>query len=198
MSTPNQQAVSESQHLDFSFSVPERGLCTVHVSVQPNQDPKHQGQGLVGLYQDPDVVKGYPVLRATVSSSEYRTYASLYGWVQITNAPGEPWVMDLYPMFEDLNSPFMSWGAEPTLVDAPGRQGVEHYDWTARSFLCYTPDAAMTKRVLPIMGFEWGFWIENYKPYVKCLQKLDVSCWDSHLELFRDRFVGWTFEQVHV
>ena len=141
-------------------SVPRRKSCTVSVTVEPDHDPDLHGQTLLGLLSDPMVTKGFPILHAAVSSPLSRTYASLYGWVQITNTPGEDWVMDPYPLFQDLNNPFVFWGAEPTLVDAPSREpDVEHDDWTARSFLCYAPDAAMTKHVVPILAFERGFWI---------------------------------------
>lgn len=152
--------------------------------------------GLISLYDDLNVVKGYSIVRGTVSFPHSRAYASIYDWIQITNTRGEPWVMDNYPMFEDSTSPFMYWGSEPTLIDAPNRSNVEKYDWTARSFLCYTPDVGMTKRVVPIMAFEWGFWIENYKPYVKELRQPEVSCWNPHLEVLRGRYPKWTFDRV--
>lgn len=105
--------------------------------------------------------------------------------------------MDLYPMFNDVKSPFSIWGAEPTLVDAPSRDpGTKEIDWTARSFLCYTPDAGLTKQVVPIASFEWGFWLEEYKPLVKPLQKLDISTWNEHLELFRGSYPAWKFEEL--
>ena len=48
----------------------------------------------------------------------------------------------------------------------------------------------MTKHVVPILALEWGFWIENHKPYVKMLHQLDVSYWNEHLKLFRGKFDG--------
>ena len=102
--------------------------------------------------------------------------------------------MDPYPIFEKSDTPYSIWGADPTDVDAPGRQGVKDYDWSARTFLTYTPDAAMTRHVVPILAFTWGFWLKNYKPYVKKLERLDVSCWNDHLQLFRSRFPDWTFD----
>ena len=176
---------------------PRRESCTVSVKLEPDQDPERHGQHLLGLHDDPMTTKGFPVIQATVSSPLSRTYASLYGWVQITNTPGEDWVTDLYPLFQDLNNPYSFWGAQPTLVDAPSRPpSLEHYDWKARSFLCHGPDAAMTKHVVPLLAFEWGFWIEDYKPYVKRLLELPVASWNEHLELFRSKFSGWTFDRV--
>lgn len=197
MPTPSLKHFSERQVQEASFSVSGRGRCDVTFTVEPDDDPERHGLGLIGLYDDIKVVKGYPIVRGTVSSPISRTYASIYGWLQITNAPGEPWVMDNYPMFEDLNSPLIYWGSEPTLVDAPNRSNVERYDWVARSFLCYTPDVGMTKRVVPILAFEWGFWIEDYKPYVKELRQLEILSWNDHLEMLRGRFPKWTFDRVN-
>lgn len=198
MATHIQTPIHDLQHLRIPFTVPGRQPGVVSVEVEPGLDAQRNGQDLLGLYDDLDVVKGYPILHAAVSSPQSRTYASLYGWVQITSEAEGVWEMDLYPMFKDVNSPFCMWGAEPTLVDAPSRaSGTKQLDWLARSFLCYTPDAAMTKHVVPILAFEWGWWLEDYKPSVKLLQKLDVSSWNEHLELFRDSFPDWLFEQVH-
>jgi hypothetical protein len=46
----------------------------------------------------------------------------------------------------------------------------------------------MTKRVVPLLGFEWGFWIEEGKPLVKEIRKLDVEVWNEHLELSGEAF----------
>jgi len=195
MSTSPHHHCPDPQNLQTSFQVPDRSPCTVSITVEPATDPVRNGQGLLGLYSDPNVVKGYPVIRATVSSPQSRIYASLYGWIQVTNTPGEPWVMDLYPPFQGLNSPFIFWGSEPTLVDSPAREGVKNYDWTARSFLCYSPDAAMSKSVVPILGVEWGFWIEDGRPFVKELRNVDLKCWNEHIELFGN-FQGWDFAKI--
>lgn len=106
--------------------------------------------------------------------------------------------MDLYPPFQALNSPFSIWGADPTVVDCPGREGVREYDWSARTFLCYSPDAAMTRHVVPILGFEWGFWIEGTRPGVKELRRLDLERWNEHVGLLRGEFQDWKFEEVGV
>ena len=80
---------------------------------------ERHGQHQLGIHDDPAVTKGYPIIQASVSSPESRMYAAIYGWVQITYTPGEDWVMDLYPPFQDVNSPYTFCGAEPTLVEFP-------------------------------------------------------------------------------
>jgi hypothetical protein len=194
----DQRPMHDPQHLDVPFCAPRRQPCLASIKIARGLDPQLNGQDLLGLYEDPNTVKGYPILHATISSPNSRTYASLYGWVQLTSDNAGPWEIDLYPMFKDLNSPFAIWGAEPTMVDAPSRwAGTKTFDWRARSFLCYSPDACMTKRVIPLLAFEWGFWLEEYKPLVKELKRLDVEIWDEHLGVLRGGFLDWRFEEVN-
>lgn len=190
------------QHLSIPFQVPNRGPCTVNVTIEPDTDPAKHGQTLLNIYEDPLKVLGFPILNAKVSSPTSSTYAAIYGWVQITYTPGEDWVMDIYPAFKGGNSPFCFWGAEPQLVDLPGRDILKEefnskdYDWTARSFLCYSPDAAMTKTVVPILAFEWGFWMrKGGKVFVKKLRQLDVGAWNEHLGLFKGEYPEWEFRE---
>ena len=179
------------------FQVPNRNPCTAIITIKPDDNPIFHGQHLVGRYKDAATeAVGYPILHGSISSPQSQTYAALYGWMQITNAPGEEWIMDIYPPFQGLNNPFFIWGAAPTAVDAPGRTCVKDYDWSARTFLCYSPDAAMTKTVVPILAVEWGFWIKDFKPLVKQLKKLDIKTWNGHLDLFRREYEGWTFEEA--
>lgn len=188
----------DPQHLSIPFCAPGRHPCVASINIATGNDPLLNGQDLLGLYDDPTTVIGYPILHASISSPSSRTYASLYGWVQLTSDNGGPWEIDLYPMFKDGRSPFAIWGADPTMVDAPSRwAGTKAFDWRARSFLCYTPDACMTKRVVPVLGFEWGFWIEEYKPLVKVLERLEVGAWDEHLGVLRGGFPHWGFEEVN-
>lgn len=195
--------ISAPQDLTIPFQVPHRGPCTVSVHIEPDNDPTKHGQTLLDIYPDPLSILGFPILNASVSSPESRTYAAIYGWIQITYTPGEDWVMDIYPLFQDLKSPFAFWGAEPQMVDLPGRdlskdewKDIDH-DWTARTFLCYSPDAAMTKTVVPILAFEWGWWLrKGGKVFVKKAKVLNVETWNDHVGLLRGKYEGWDFREV--
>ena len=199
MAAPQYQHHPDQQRLEIPLSVPRRKPGTVFVTIEPNQDPELHGVTLLGHLNDPMITKGFPVFNAAVSCPTSRTYALFYGWVQIYKDPGEDWAMDSYPLFHDLKTPYTVWGAEPTLVDTPSRDPMpEKYDWTARSFLCYAPDACMTKHVVPILAVEWGFWIEDYQKYVKKLHRLDVSRWNEHTGMFRGKFPEWTFDDATV
>lgn len=194
--TASHKHFAELQTLTVPFQVSDRGPCTVTINCQPCDDPAKHGEGLLGLYKDLNSVHGFPYIHATISSPVSRGYASIYGWIQITNAPGEPWVKDVYPLFQDLNYPYAMWGAEPTFIDLPGREGKKEEDWTARLFLVYSPDAAMTKTCMPVMAFEWGFWIKDFKPKVKELKQIEVTKWNEHLRFFGGEFPGWAFKET--
>lgn len=185
------------QTLTIPFQAPRRGPCTATITCKPNDDPLGTGQDLLDIYDDPLVTTGFPVLKAVISSPTSSIYASIYGLIQLTKAPSESWEMDIYPPFKELNSPFAMWGAEPTFVDCPSRDvrdpKWEGYDWTARAFLTYDPKAAMEKVALPIFCVEWGFDILDGKVLVKQLKHLDVGVWNEHLDLFREKYQGWTF-----
>lgn len=73
--------MTDPQHLNMSFQVPGRGPCEVSVTIEPSQDPERDGQGLLGLCDDMDVVQGFPLFHATVKSLHSRIYGTLYGWV---------------------------------------------------------------------------------------------------------------------
>ena len=81
MSTSERRLNTEPQHPNMSFQVPGRGPCEVCVTIEPSQDPERDGQRLLGLYEDPNVVTGFPFLHATVKSLHPRIYGTLYGLV---------------------------------------------------------------------------------------------------------------------
>lgn len=131
-STSSHKHHSSPQTLTIPFQVTDRGPAIVHATITPVTNPNQHGINLLNLYTDPSTITGYPSLHATVTSHSSLGYATLYGWIQFTHTPGEDWVMDLYPPFQALNSPFSIWGADPTVVDCPGREGVREYDWSAQ------------------------------------------------------------------
>ena len=167
------------QTLTIPFQVPNRSPCTATITIEPCQDTHRHGVDLIDLYPDDLVPKGFPVLNGTISSPESRTYAAIYGWIQLTSVPTEDWIMDIYPPFQDLNNPYCMWGAVPNMVDTPNRDLTDPkwngYNWSARTFLTYDAKAAMERVVVPIFAFEWGFHIQDGKALVKELRRIDVS-----------------------
>ena len=204
------EAFPQQQSIRTSFQVPERKPCTVTFTVEPDHDQERNGiPQLVRSMNWPSPATGFPAAHATVSSPESRGYASMYGWVQVTADTAEntsavldlssaTWNMDPIPITKDLNTPFTWFGPEPTLFDGPfmtDRSISVRLDWLARSFLCYVPDNLLSKHVKPILGFQWGFWIEDSEPRVKQLEQIDLEkTWNEHLDLFRTSFPGWKFD----
>jgi hypothetical protein len=85
-------------------------------------------------------------------------YAGLLGWVQVVDyvvqqhgVPGETvWVVpDVAPRSQEASTPYMTFGINPVLFDAPAFTE-KNVNWTARSFLAHTPDCLMTPVVEPL------------------------------------------------
>lgn len=187
-------------------------------SLIPNTDPVAFGSTIILPQYNADEFLGYPVIIATVRSG-HPGYASMFGWVQfvqcISNASttddGTPtlpasastqegrsdlsWQLDKVPLFDDLNTPFCYFGADPTLFDAPARVGENEVTWRAQSYLTYISDAVMTRQVTPIVGFSWGFDVHKGAKSIVPLQALDLkTSWNERLGTLRQDHAGWTVE----
>lgn len=194
-----------AQRKCVSIHVPSRSPATIDFTIHPDHDPANNGIEQLNLISL-EAAKGYPVAHATVTSTHFRGYASMYGWIQVfaesptpfvNNDTSIPWQMDFIPIYNKQNGPFTWFGPEPTLYDAPFRPAdMKHIDWVARSFLCYIKDELLTRHPIPVAAFEWGFWKEEGRPYVKALEVLEVEAWNEHLRLFRDEFKEWKFDKV--
>lgn len=167
----------ETLELDFDIDGSRKGH--VSVSVQPNNDPRHYGCDLLFTDKPWDCFATYPVCEASVRSTGVRGYGCMYGWIQMVRNSTSPltasdaWEMDPLPILGDLKIPFTLFGPEPSLFDCPMRENQSQYDWICHSFLTYIPDCLISKDVRPILGFEWGFRIEDGKVQVKALRKLE-------------------------
>lgn len=200
------QHYPDRQCQTFDFHVANRTPSTVTFTVHPDVEPAQNGIPQLNLISSEDA-KGFPIAHASLVGREFRGYASMYGWIQIfadspepfvSNLSTAPWEIDFIPIYKDINSPFTWFGPEPlTLFDAPFRpESVKRLDWVARSFLCYIGDELLSRHPVPIAVFEWGFWIDQEKRYVKELKKIDLEAWDDHLKLFRGTFPDWRFDDV--
>jgi hypothetical protein len=117
------------------------------------------------------------------------------------------WEMDIYPYAQDVQTPIVYWGYNPSLFDAPatlvnGNEKIEEKEWRAQTFLCILEDAGMTKRVklVPGVGFGWGYDIDvgadgkSRTISIKGLEMLDSQKeWTGRLELLRGLYPAWTF-----
>jgi hypothetical protein len=111
---------------------------------------------------------GFPVIHAS-TAFQREGYAALLGWAQVVDyavvrdgiATERVWVVpDVPPQSRDANTPYLAFGIDPVLFDAPAFTEKD-VDWTARSFLTFTPDCLMSAVVEPLCGFRWGYVIAD-------------------------------------
>lgn len=168
------------------------GLVTVDRFV--NEDPRRWGYHLLERFSV-DQAEGFPVVRATVSYPA-EGYGAAMGWIQLVyfGERGEdPEVLvDLTPQHENSDTPYAFWGFSPAFFDAPSttRPGIR---WVAEAFLATSPDALMTRTVLPICGFRWGYATTRKPPEILPLEPVGTGVWDRACSVLTERFPTWTF-----
>ena len=189
------ESISSRQTLEISFELSKRRSGTVNVSVEPDADPEQNGHLIIWPDEDTSKFLGFPECHATVRTTGLKGYGSMYGWIQMVKsaASDDKWEMDPIPITKDLNTPFVWFGAEPSLYDGPSWWLSRDLDWICHSFLAYVGDGVISKDVTPILGFEWGYWMQVGKVYVKRLRQVDLGDWDEQLELLKSQHEGWIF-----
>jgi hypothetical protein len=163
----------------------------VTVTCVPNDDPAAVGKG--------KEARGFPVCSATVAYPG-TGYRALFGWVQLVRSTdnaseGRAFEMDPLRFFEDSPAPYCWYGISPVLFDAPSRDERRPIEWLAHSFLAVTPrEPDAPKRVVPLLGFSWGFVIgEDGRIVLRPVEQLAASDWNDHLPYLRDRYPSWQF-----
>ncbi|HTT89404.1 MAG TPA: hypothetical protein VMF65_07585 [Acidimicrobiales bacterium] len=174
------------------------GRVTITYSV--NSDPARWGFNLLGLSFGAEVARGFPVVQAKTSFPR-EGYAALLGWVQVVDyvvarggIPDEKvWVVpDVPPQSREANTPYLAFGIDPVLFDAPAFTEKD-VDWTARSFLTFTPDCLMTPVVEPLCGFRWGYVVADGVVTPKELAPSSEEDWVELRRMLRVRLPTWTF-----
>jgi hypothetical protein len=169
----------------------------VRVAYGVNSNPRRWGYHLLGLDFDIEVARGFPVIEARV---EYPAegYAAYLGWIQIVRYwigdDAEPTVVvDVAPQMKESRMPYLSFGIQPVLFDAPTFTE-QNVTWRAWSFLTFTPDCVMTSVVEPACGFHWGYDIRAGTPLPINLVPVGRAEWLDVREELRKRFPDWTFQ----
>ena len=169
---------------------------TVHVECIPNTDPDFYGCWW-------SVAEGFPVCIATVDYPA-RGYHSMFGWVQVVRSTdnesgGVRFELDPFGLFGDAPSPYCWYGQRPILFDAPSRSVREPLEWVAHSFLASTPldEVAQLKarRVVPLVGFSWGFTDTGSSVILSNIEVLTDREWTMHLDLLRQGYPMWVFAE---
>jgi hypothetical protein len=188
-----------SENRAFTFAL--RGAeGRVEITYSVNEDPARWGFHLLGSDFNDNSGRGFPVIQARVRFSA-EGYAGCLGWIQIVdytvrNESGEDeqgWaVPDVPPQARDANTPYMSFGIEPTLFDAPAFND-RNVDFNARSFLTYTPDCLMSPIVEPLIGFCWGVEVIDSVVSPKALRPASISDWTQARKYLGFRLPTWKF-----
>jgi hypothetical protein len=164
-----------------------------------NEDPARWGYDLLGLDFPWEISRGFPVFRADVTY-ERDGYAAVLGWVQVVwmsvAGESEPRVMvDVAPQLIGSGFPYVSFGVEPTMFDAPS---TTHHDvgWVARTFLTASPDRLMTRVVEPVVGFRWGYTIDGGDVAIDVLAPASDDDWLVTRNVIAMQFSDWEFSAV--
>jgi hypothetical protein len=167
---------------------------SVHVECIPNTDPTFWGCWS-------SVAEGFPVCTAKVDFPS-QGYRSMFGWVQLVrstdnDSAGQRFELDPFALFGDAPSPYCWYGQRPILFDAPSRDVRQPLEWVAHSFLAETPLAEVAqwkpRRVVPIIGFSWGFTDDGSSVALHDVAILSTEEWAMHLELLGQTYTRWVF-----
>ncbi len=162
----------------------------VKVSLTENTDPKRTGSMPAAL--------GFPMCRATVEY-EGEGYNAMLGWIQNVGeaSPSDrelEFALDPFILFDGLPTPYAFFGARPELFDAPCRsdRGLS-LNWLAHSFLCVNPSSPFAKEAEAVIGFSWGFRMDDGEIAFVDPQPLDRSDWSTQIELLSASYPDWRF-----
>ena len=200
---------SDGARDSYEFSLHGR-TGRVEVEFGPNDDPSRFGFALLGLPWPTELAIGLPVLEARVSSAG-EGYAAVMGWIQVVRihvaeqseslvsggekapAGDHAWV-DGPPNLRGLSVPFVSFGPRPTLFDAPASTESD-VRFVADSFLTASPDALVSRRSRPCLGFRWGYATRAGGPSeLLAPTALGVSDWRDSLPVLEEHFPDWSFD----
>jgi len=195
-------------HAIFPFSL-HGHEGAVSVSYEANEDPDRWGYGVLGLSWPSSLAKGLPVLEARVSSP-LEGYTAVMGWIQVVRIhvselstplvagvdkapPGDHTWVDGPPQLRGLGVPFVSFGPSPTLFDAPASTESD-IRFVADSFLTASPDALISRRSQPCVGFRWGYSTGTGRQHeLLPLSPLAADDWTHALPVLEETFPGWEF-----
>ena len=169
---------------------------TVHVECLSNSDPQFYGCWWPAAL-------GFPVCTAIVDYAA-RGYHSMFGWVQLVRSTdnesgGLAFELDPFGLFGDAPSPYCWYGQRPILFDAPSRPVRQPLEWVAHSFLAATPldevAQMQARRVVPLLGFSWGFTDTGATTILDDIELLTESAWRMHLDVLRPGYPFWVFAE---
>lgn len=193
------EAGEQSVHRCASHSTCAAFAGQVDVFYGVNRDPQRAGFDTLHIPLDLALTVDFPVCRATITYGG-TGYRAAMGWIQtITHsdrdgAPDETDV-DLFPVQEAANSPFVTFGYAPTFFDAPANPTDPDMTWTARTFLTVCADAVRTQRVGALLGFRWGYALRGGQVTPLPLRATTTAEWNDQALALQERYLHWEFKQ---
>jgi hypothetical protein len=162
---------------------------SIEVAYETEGDPDVIGFELIAIgYDDPERFRGFPTMTASVHY-EGTGYRANFGWIQVINCRD----VDVPPFLADTDSPFSAFGHNPTFYDAPANP--DHPDglWVAEAFLVTAPDVARTRRLMPLVGFRWGYELTDGRPTALRPASIGSDRWDAVRKVLDAEYAGWRF-----
>jgi hypothetical protein len=177
----------------------------VNISVSSNEDPASWGYDILRSNHPIDSVKGFPVCIAK-TTYEGKGYRAQMGWIQFITYKRRgdkkyTVIVDRPPQLSDSKCPYANWGSTPTLFDAPSSLLDDHskapdMDWRADSFLVASPDGVMTKTVVPLASFSWGYQTDSrHKVDITPPKDTKLATWPNFLKILREQFPDWSLKE---
>ncbi|HEY7946535.1 MAG TPA: hypothetical protein VID75_02600 [Acidimicrobiales bacterium] len=188
----------EELRLDLPFRLRGRPGA-VRVTVVPNPGTADPGCEFLLFGMPPETFLGYPVCTATVDY-DGDGYGAVFGWTQLVRSTdnatgGHSFEIDPIAVYQKVDTPFAWFGVKPTLFDAPIRFEKQAMQWECDSFLCFLPDATMSRHVRAVCGFRWGFEIEGGDVMRREPIALHAEAWNALLPVLRSAYGRWTFDE---
>lgn len=139
-----------------------KGKVNIHYAV--NQGVEYSGFTAIGREFTDEMVRGFPVMKATVSF-DGKGYEAMFGWIQIiSHIHGDGlerhFEVDLAPSMQGNDFPYCEVGYKPSMYDAPCNRPKTSMTWRAYTFLFQfisQPRREASRRFYPLVGFTWGY-----------------------------------------
>lgn len=173
------------------------GLVSVAYGI--NEEPEQWGFDLLDLPFALDLVHGFPTMLATIIFAG-PGYRALMGWIQAVTVeertPAGGWAsVDVFPIHWEVDTPFATFGHAPAIFDAPGPNPPRASErWTAETFLAICPDGARSRTVVPVLGFRWGYELEQMRATPFPPVTASTADWQRCLKTLMAQYPSWEFQ----
>ncbi|MFC6713581.1 NUDIX hydrolase [Branchiibius cervicis] len=137
---------------------------------------------------DPRLALAHPTFAARVASFDgqgYRTASAFIQWVDtertVADRVDRERELDVPEVFRSAGVPFFASGYPAAMYDAPAnnRNGADRLRWEATTWFVAAPARWTDGKVLPVLGFRWGYLDDGQRLALLPLQVLDADSWQQ-------------------